>query len=49
VFRRWPEVNTENVDEIGDLQGIRDDFLRIFGFGLDGVDYEEDLDPASSG
>ncbi len=45
VKRRWPQVATENLDELGDLTGFREDFLKIFGFGLDGVDYEADVDP----
>jgi enoyl-[acyl-carrier protein] reductase/trans-2-enoyl-CoA reductase (NAD+) len=45
VQRRWPLVNTENLDELGDLTGFREDFLRIFGFGFEGVDYEADVDP----
>ena len=47
VNRRWPIVSTDNVAELADLDGIRDDFLRIFGFGVDGVDYEADVDPAA--
>ena len=46
VKRRWGLVATENLRELGDLPGFREDFLKIFGFGLPGVDYEEDLDPA---
>jgi enoyl-[acyl-carrier protein] reductase/trans-2-enoyl-CoA reductase (NAD+) len=45
VKRRWPLVTTERLDELADLQGFRDDFLKIFGFGIDGVDYEADQDP----
>ena len=45
VQRRWPLVNTENLDELGDLTGFREDFLKIFGFGFEGVDYEADIDP----
>jgi enoyl-[acyl-carrier protein] reductase/trans-2-enoyl-CoA reductase (NAD+) len=45
VRRRWPLVTTENLDELADLPGFRSDFLRIFGFGIDGVDYEADQDP----
>ena len=45
VRRRWPLVDTENLGELADLEGFRKDFLRIFGFGFPGVDYEEDLDP----
>ena len=46
VKRRWPIVSTENLATLADLDGFRADFLKIFGFGFDGVDYEEDLDPA---
>jgi enoyl-[acyl-carrier protein] reductase/trans-2-enoyl-CoA reductase (NAD+) len=45
VRRRWPLVTTDNLDELADLPGFREDFLRIFGFGIDGVDYEADQDP----
>ncbi len=45
VRRRWPLVCTENLDELADLQGFREDFLKIFGFGFAGVDYEADQDP----
>ncbi len=45
VQRRWPLVTTVNLDELGDLEGFREDFLKIFGFGFDGVDYEADVDP----
>jgi len=45
VKRRWPLVTTENLDELGDLTGFREDFLKIFGFGFDGVDYDADVDP----
>lgn len=46
VKRRWELVGEENLAELGDLPGFREDFLKIFGFGFAGVDYEEDLDPA---
>ncbi len=47
VKRRWPLVTTENLDELTDFAGFRHDFLRIFGFGVPGVDYEADVDPQS--
>ena len=45
VKRRWALVSTETLPELGDLDGYRRDFLRIFGFGVDGVDYEQDVSP----
>jgi enoyl-[acyl-carrier protein] reductase / trans-2-enoyl-CoA reductase (NAD+) len=45
VKRRWPLVTTGNLDDLADLPGFRTDFLKIFGFGIDGVDYDADQDP----
>ena len=45
VKRRWPIVTTDTVGALADLEGFRADFLKIFGFGFDDVDYDEDLDP----
>lgn len=47
VKRRWPLVTTENLNELTDFAGFRYDFLRIFGFGVPGVDYEAEVDPQS--
>jgi len=43
VAQRWAEVNTENFAELGDFEGYQSSFLRLFGFGLDGVDYNADV------
>ena len=48
VRELWPAVTTENVLELSDLEGFRADFLRIFGFGFDGVDYDADISPLSA-
>jgi enoyl-[acyl-carrier protein] reductase / trans-2-enoyl-CoA reductase (NAD+) len=45
VKRRWALATTETLGELGDLPGYKREFLRLFGFGLDGVDYELDVDP----
>ena len=45
VKRRWPLVDTQNLPELGDLAGFRADFLKIFGFGIEGVDYNDEVDP----
>src|SRR5690606_18202283 len=41
----WETVTTENVDSLTDLKGYKEEFLRLFGFGFDGVDYGADVDP----
>ena len=45
VGERWAQVNTENLAEFGDFAGYQASFLRLFGFGLDGVDYAADTNP----
>ncbi|MFW5711292.1 MAG: enoyl-ACP reductase FabV [Spirochaetia bacterium] len=44
VARRWEEVTEENLNELADMQGFRSDFLRIHGFDVPGIDYEQDVD-----
>ena len=38
----WTKATTETLPEIGDLAGYKQDFLNLFGFGFDGVDYDAD-------
>ena len=45
VKELWNQVTTENIDELTDFGGYQENFLRLFGFGLDGVDYEAETDP----
>jgi enoyl-[acyl-carrier protein] reductase/trans-2-enoyl-CoA reductase (NAD+) len=45
MHRRWPLLSTETLSELGDLAHFRSDFLRLFGFGIAGVDYKADADP----
>ena len=42
IAKLWDEAVTENLSEIGDLEGYRKDFYNLFGFDVDGVDYEAD-------
>ena len=42
VSTLWPQATTENLSEIGDLEGYKQDFLNLFGFGFDNVDYKAD-------
>jgi enoyl-[acyl-carrier protein] reductase/trans-2-enoyl-CoA reductase (NAD+) len=41
----WPQVTTENLPELTDYKGYKDEFLKLFGFGWDGVDYDVDVNP----
>lgn len=45
VSRLWNEITTEKLTELSDITGYRQDFLKLFGFGLPGIDYELDVDP----
>ena len=40
----WEKATTESLPEIGDLAGYKQDFLNLFGFGFNGVDYLTDTD-----
>ena len=44
IAKLWTESTTESLVEIGDLAGYKQDFLNLFGFGFDGVDYLADTD-----
>ena len=39
IAKLWGESTTETLVELGDLAGYKQDFLNLFGFGFEGVDY----------
>lgn len=41
VMDLWRRATTENLEEISDLAGFRLDFNNLFGFEVEGVDYEK--------
>lgn len=43
VAALWKEATTETLPEIGDLKGYEKDFFNLFGFMVEGVDYNEDV------
>jgi enoyl-[acyl-carrier protein] reductase/trans-2-enoyl-CoA reductase (NAD+) len=45
VRRIWPGVTTENLEAQTDIAGYRSEFLKLFGFGLAGVNYEAEVEP----
>ena len=48
VAAAWEQVTSENLRDLSDFEGYQDNFLKLFGFGLQGVDYEADCDPMRS-
>ncbi len=42
VAEGWEKVETANLSELSDFSGYKREFLRLFGFGLEDVDYESD-------
>ncbi|WP_419147376.1 enoyl-ACP reductase FabV [Pseudoalteromonas 'SMAR'] len=41
----WDTVDTDTIDELTDYIGYHNEFLKLFGFGVDGVDYDADVNP----
>jgi len=48
VMTAWDKITTENLSEYADLAGYSRDFELLFGFGVQGVDYEADTDASVS-
>jgi enoyl-[acyl-carrier protein] reductase/trans-2-enoyl-CoA reductase (NAD+) len=40
----WPNVTTENLREVSDFDAYQKEFLELFGFGLEGIDYSKDIE-----
>jgi len=45
VAALWPTITTENLEAETDIAGYRSEFLKLFGFGLNGVDYAAETEP----
>lgn len=44
IAELWLEATTENLPQLGDLEGYRNDFHNLFGFGFNEIDYKADVD-----
>ncbi len=42
----WPQITSDNLKELTDYVEYKEEFLKLFGFGVDGVDYSADVNPA---
>ena len=45
VAKLWQGVNTETLRQLSDFEGYKREFLQLFGFEVDGVDYAADVNP----
>ncbi len=45
VGELWDKINTDSLRELSDFDGYKREFLQLFGFEVDGVDYEADVNP----
>lgn len=41
----WPQITSDNLKELTDYVEYKEEFLKLFGFGVDGVDYDADVSP----
>jgi enoyl-[acyl-carrier protein] reductase/trans-2-enoyl-CoA reductase (NAD+) len=44
----WEQIDTDNLRTLADFEGYRQEFLQLFGFGVEGVDYDADVNPEVS-
>ncbi len=42
----WAAVTEENIAELADYKAYSSDFLKLFGFGIEGIDYDADINPS---
>ena len=45
VSKLWDKISTETINSCSDIAGYQHDFSELFGFDVDGIDYEADVDP----
>ena len=43
----WPQVTTENLFQLTDYASYKHEFLKLFGFERDDVDYDADVNPVA--
>ncbi|EOG5760247.1 short-chain alcohol dehydrogenase family protein [Vibrio cholerae] len=41
----WPQITTENLRELTDYDMYKEEFIKLFGFGIEGIDYDADVNP----
>ncbi|HDY81859.1 MAG: bifunctional NADH-specific enoyl-ACP reductase/trans-2-enoyl-CoA reductase [Gammaproteobacteria bacterium] len=48
VGELWEDINTETLRQLSDFAGYKREFLQLFGFEVDGVDYDAEVNPLVS-
>jgi enoyl-[acyl-carrier protein] reductase/trans-2-enoyl-CoA reductase (NAD+) len=41
----WAKVTTENLHELTDFKGYKDEFIKLFGFGINEINYDAEVEP----
>ena len=44
ITKKWKIIDDNNLNELADFKGYKAEFMNLFGFNVDGVDYEEDVE-----
>ena len=44
VLDRWERINNDNFRQLSDYEGLKRGFLNLFGFEVEGVDYDEAME-----
>ena len=45
VAALWEDINTQTLRQLSDFAGYKREFLQLFGFEVDGIDYDADVNP----
>lgn len=45
VAKAWQEITTQTIHDLSDFSGYQKDFCRLFGFGVQGIDYKQETHP----
>ncbi len=45
IVALWPTITTDNLSQQTDVAGYRDEFYRLFGFNIPGMNYEAEVNP----
>ena len=44
ITKKWKIIDDHNLNELADFEGYKAEFLNLFGFNVDGVDYGQDVE-----